>query len=91
MPSWEDYTVSELKGVCRDRGYLVSGSKDQLIYRLRHNGNDPAPSRGSNYDNRTVDELRDLCDRKGYKVSGTKSELMDRLRNPSASNRPYYY
>jgi SAP domain-containing protein len=89
MVSYTDYTVSDLKELCRNRGYAVSGTKDDLVNRLRNNGNDPVP-RGLNYENRTVDDLRDLCEKKGYKKSGTKGELMDRLRNPSASNRPYY-
>ena len=82
MPSFDTLTVAELREHCRDKGYVIGGTKDVLIHRLRNRGNDPY-TRGPAYEDRTVAELNEVLDRYGLSKQGTKADKIARLRNRS--------
>jgi hypothetical protein len=84
MAGFDNYTVAELKEACRRKGYIVSGTRDALIYRLRNGGNDKIV-RGPVYEKRTVKDLDRVLERNGMTKTGTKADKIEKLRR----YRPY--
>ena len=92
---YDELTMQALKGLLKDRGLLVGGTKDDLIQRLRQNdgeggyeddsGNEQAEVE-MDYHELNVQALKVLLTDRGLPVKGKKAELIERLRKHDADD-----
>ena len=73
--------VYELSQMCSERGLKKSGTKSQLVERLKNNKSDTHPLYSMK-----INELKDMCKNNSLRVAGNKKELIERLQHNVYSN-----